>query len=59
MMPDLGAYAGTVLAAYGVTFGLLAVLVLRSLRRAGQVRRALAEREGAGRLRGGGHDARL
>lgn len=41
-MPDLGAYAGPVLAAYGATLALLGLLVGLSLRRAGRVRRELA-----------------
>jgi heme exporter protein D len=44
-MPALGDYAGTVLAAYGVTLALVAGLVAASLRRAARVRRALAEVE--------------
>jgi heme exporter protein D len=46
MTPDLGAYAGTVLAAYGVTLGLIAALVGASVLRAAQVRRDLAALEG-------------
>ncbi len=54
MMPALGQYAGTVLAAYGVTLALLAGLVAVSLRRAERLRRALAETEAAtGRARNG------
>lgn len=45
MMPELGKYAATVLAAYGVTLALLALLVLVSALRAAQVRRALARLE--------------
>lgn len=50
-MPDLGPYAGTVLAAYGVTLALIGGLVALSLRRAAQAARALAEAE-ARRRRG-------
>ncbi len=46
-MPDLGAYAIPVLAAYGVTLALLGGLVATSLTRAARVRRALAEAEAA------------
>lgn len=49
MIPDLGRYAGTVLAAYGVTLALLAALVGLSLWRAARVARALAARERRGR----------
>ena len=42
-MPDLGAYAGTVLAAYGVTIGLLAVLIGTSLWRSARVRTKLSK----------------
>jgi heme exporter protein D len=45
MMPDLGRYAGTVLAAYGVTLALLALLVALSWWRATLVRRRLDEVE--------------
>ena len=45
MTPELGGYAGTVLAAYGVTLGLLGLLVLVSALRAAAVRRALARLE--------------
>ena len=45
MIPDLGQYAGTVLAAYGVTLALLGLLVLVSALRAAQVRRSLARLE--------------
>lgn len=51
MIPDLGKYAGTVLGAYGITFLLLAGLVLRSALRSAKVRRALARIERAGRER--------
>jgi heme exporter protein CcmD len=47
----LGGYAGTVLGAYGVTAGLLALLVAVSWRRAVRVRQALARAEAR---RGGG-----
>ena len=42
MIPDLGRYTATVLAAYGVTLGLLAGLVAVSLWRGARVRRRLA-----------------
>jgi heme exporter protein D len=42
MMPELGRYALTVLAAYGVTIALLAGLVAVSLWRAARIRRRLA-----------------
>jgi heme exporter protein D len=45
MMPDLGRYAATVLAAYGVSFALLAALIAHSLIRAARVRRELAALE--------------
>ncbi|MCC6007033.1 MAG: heme exporter protein CcmD [Rhodobacteraceae bacterium] len=41
MMPDLGQYAGWVLAAYGVTLLGLGAIVVASLVRAGRVRRQL------------------
>ena len=41
-MPDFGRYAGTVLAAYGVTLALLALIVAVSWGRAVRVRRRLA-----------------
>lgn len=44
-MPDLGKYAATVLAAYGVSLLLLAVLIGLSLWRSARVRRALAAQE--------------
>lgn len=44
-MPDLGKYAADVLAAYGVTFALLAALVWHSLARSRAVKRQLAEAE--------------
>lgn len=44
-MPDLGSYTGTVLGAYGVTLGLLGLLVLVSVRRAVAVRKALMQVE--------------
>lgn len=44
-MPDLGAYAFEVLAAYGVTLVLLGGLTAASLIRAARVRRLLAETE--------------
>lgn len=45
MMPDLGKYAGHVLAAYAVSLGLIAVLVGMSLREYLRVRSALREVE--------------
>ncbi len=45
MMPELGKYAGSVLAAYGVTLLLLALLVAISALRGSQVRKALARLE--------------
>ena len=45
MIPDLGRYASTVLAAYGVTLGLLGLLVAASLWRSARVRRRLAALE--------------
>ncbi|MEM6467305.1 MAG: heme exporter protein CcmD [Pseudomonadota bacterium] len=48
MMPDLGSYAGPVLAAYGVTLGLLACLVGITWRRATRVAKQLAEMERRG-----------
>jgi len=54
MMPDLDRYAGTVLGAYGVTFALLGLLIVLSLRRAARVDRALSRVEAeAGRKRHG------
>ena len=44
-MPDLGPYAASVLAAYGVTALLLAALILRSLQRNAAARKRLAELE--------------
>lgn len=46
MMPELGKYAFTVLASYGVGLGLLAALVALSLWRGARVRRQLDEIEG-------------
>lgn len=48
MMPELGKYAGTVLAAWGVTVLLLAGLVGLSLWRAARVKRALEAQERKG-----------
>lgn len=45
MMPELGRYAFTVLAAYGVTLGLLAALVIATIWRSVRVRRALEAQE--------------
>lgn len=44
-MPDLGKYAADVLAAYGVTFALLAVLIWRSLAQSARAKRRLSEAE--------------
>lgn len=44
-MPDLGQYAGTVLASYAIGLGLIAVLVALTLWRGARVRAALAEIE--------------
>lgn len=44
-MPDLGTYSVYVLSAYGVSFVLLAGLVLRSALRARKIRQILAELE--------------
>ncbi|WP_413150438.1 heme exporter protein CcmD [Amaricoccus sp. W119] len=45
MMPDLGRYGFTVLAAYGVTLGLILALVVLSLWRSRRVARDLARQE--------------
>ena len=45
MMPDLGKYATEVLLAYGVSIGLLVVIVALSLRRARKVRARLDQVE--------------
>jgi heme exporter protein D len=47
-VPDLGKYAVEVLAAYGVTLGLLTVLVVISWRRSARVRAALERIENNG-----------
>ncbi|MCG3266443.1 heme exporter protein CcmD [Yoonia sp. I 8.24] len=47
-MPDLGKYAVEVLAAYGVSLGLLAVLILLSWRRSVRMRTALERIENNG-----------
>ena len=44
-MPDLGKYAAEVLAAYGVTLALLAVLVALTLMQSATVKRRLREAE--------------
>ncbi len=44
-MPDLGNYAGPVLAAYGISLGLLALLLIWARWRAGRVARMLAQVE--------------
>ncbi|MEM9012025.1 MAG: heme exporter protein CcmD [Pseudomonadota bacterium] len=46
---ELGAYAGTVLGAYGVTLVLLGGLVAVSLARAARLRRDLSDLEGTRR----------
>lgn len=46
MIPDLGKYAFTVLASYGVTFVLIAVLIGTTMLRSYNVKRRLAEQEG-------------
>ena len=43
MMPDLGKYAGPVLWSYGLTLGIIAVVVALTLWQGARVRRALAE----------------
>ncbi len=45
MMPDLGKYAFTVLASFGVTLVLLAGLVVVTLWRGARVKRALGRQE--------------
>ncbi|WP_375280989.1 heme exporter protein CcmD [Pseudooctadecabacter sp.] len=45
MMPDLGKYATEVLLAYGVSIGLLVVIVALSMRRARKVRAQLEQVE--------------
>lgn len=45
MMPDLGKYEGTVLAAYGATLVLLALIIGLTLWRGRRVRRQLEEQE--------------
>ncbi|RBI87717.1 heme exporter protein CcmD [Rhodosalinus halophilus] len=45
MMPDLGKYAFAVLASYGASLALLAVIVWASLRRARKVRAELEQVE--------------
>ncbi|MBU0642262.1 MAG: heme exporter protein CcmD [Alphaproteobacteria bacterium] len=45
MMPDLGKYAGDVLAAYGITILLLAGLIWRSLARSAKMKRLLKQAE--------------
>ena len=44
-MPDLGKYAVEVLLAYGVSIGLLTVIVVLSWAKARKVQRALADAE--------------
>jgi heme exporter protein D len=51
MMPDLGAYATTVLLSYGVSVVLLGGLIATTLVRSARVRRDLAEAEEARRRR--------
>ncbi len=45
MMPDLGVYAGSVLAAYGISIALLVLLVGLSIRRYRRLRAELARVE--------------
>ena len=45
MMPELGKYAFAVLASYGASFGLLAVVVVASIHQGRRVKRELAEVE--------------
>jgi heme exporter protein D len=45
MIPDLGRYAGTVLAAYGATLAMLALLVAVSWWQSARARRRLAQLE--------------
>jgi heme exporter protein CcmD len=56
-MSGLGAYAGTVLGAYGVTIVALGLLVLVSWRRAARTRAALARAEAAATSRRSEHAA--
>ncbi len=44
MMPDLGAYATEIFAAYAVSFVLLAAITIRSIVRAQAVKQALAQK---------------
>jgi len=44
-MPDLGKYAAEVLAAYGLSLGLIAVLLVVTLRRGKNVRATLRQME--------------
>ena len=55
-MPELAAYAGTVLGAYAVTLALIAAIVALSWERSARVRRRLAEVEARVGRRGGGRD---
>jgi len=45
MMPDLGKYATEVLSAYGITLGLMAVLLVLSIQRGRKARTALRRAE--------------
>lgn len=56
-MTGLGAYAGTVLGAYGVTVAGLGLLVLASWRRAARMRADLARAEAASNARRRGNAA--
>ena len=47
-MIELGKYAGTVAAAYGISLGLLAALILQTLRANARARRELEEHERRG-----------
>jgi heme exporter protein D len=53
MIPDLGKYAATVLGAYAVTLGLVALLVVASWRRAARARAELERLESARRTPNG------
>ena len=52
MMPDLGKYAGAVLASYGLSIMLIVVLVALSVWRARRIRAALDEVEARRRSNG-------
>lgn len=46
MIPELGKYAGPVLASYGVSLALLALLIVASVLRSRRVKRELEQVEG-------------